>query len=134
MYRRFEIDLKSFVMPNIYERTVRLEGRISKEEAVKRLNSAAKPATSEPQVETDQDKNTPSTSTTEVNPVLTQDEIDIITSDEGPQIDNPLSDAKGEETRDLFNVESLTWETVNRKRRIRSLNENEDRMEISGNQ
>ncbi|KAK3577687.1 hypothetical protein CHS0354_028405 [Potamilus streckersoni] len=121
-------------MPNIYERTVRLEGRISKEEAVKRLNSAAKPATSEPQVETDQDKITPSTSTTEVNPVLTQDEIDIITSDEGHQIGNPLSDAKGEETRELFNVESLTWETVNRKRRIRSLNENEDRMEISGNQ
>ncbi|KAK3586218.1 hypothetical protein CHS0354_014995 [Potamilus streckersoni] len=93
----------------------------------------AKPATSEGQVKTAHETITPSTPTTEVNPELTHDEIDI-TSDESPQIGNPSSDAKEEETRELFNVESLIWETVNRKRRIRSLQENENSMEISWNQ
>ncbi|KAL3856798.1 hypothetical protein ACJMK2_011515 [Sinanodonta woodiana] len=38
MYRRFDVNLSPFLDTDIYERTVRVEGRISREEALKRLH------------------------------------------------------------------------------------------------
>ncbi|KAL3880761.1 hypothetical protein ACJMK2_032976 [Sinanodonta woodiana] len=40
MFRRFDIDLSPFVDNDIYLRTLRVEGRFSREEALKRLNNA----------------------------------------------------------------------------------------------
>ncbi|KAL3860464.1 hypothetical protein ACJMK2_010587 [Sinanodonta woodiana] len=40
MFRRFDIDLSPFVDNDIYLMTLRVEGRFSREEALKRLNNA----------------------------------------------------------------------------------------------
>ncbi|KAL3877957.1 hypothetical protein ACJMK2_035598 [Sinanodonta woodiana] len=40
MFRRFDIDLAPFLNNDIYDRTLRVEGRISRDEALRRLNHA----------------------------------------------------------------------------------------------
>lgn len=40
MFRRFDIDLAPFLDEDIYTRTIRIEGRVSREEALKRLSNA----------------------------------------------------------------------------------------------
>ncbi|KAL3877995.1 hypothetical protein ACJMK2_035636 [Sinanodonta woodiana] len=40
MFRRFDVDLSAFVDEDIYRRTLRIEGRLPREEALKRLTNA----------------------------------------------------------------------------------------------